>query len=109
MGDLISTEMRDGSKGKLRIIDGITTHEIEKCADFAYKLLGDKMSVKKLRKNHKGEEAFVRAVLESWISRNDDDESEKSLECTWEALVSCCKDTGLDGDFVKLLRENVPK
>ena len=109
MVDLISMDMRDGSEGKLKIIEGITSHDKEECADFAYKLLGDKMALKKLRKTHQSENAFVRAVLEKWISRDDDDKSEKSRECTWEALVSCCHDANLEGDFVKLLRENVPK
>ena len=109
MSELIGMQKRDGSKGMLRIIDGITSHDRTKLDDFAYKLLGDKLLVKKLRNKHQGEDAFVRAVLERWISRDDDDEGEESLECTWEAFVSCCKDTGLEGDFVKLLRKNVLK
>ena len=109
MNELISMKKRDSTKGKLRIIKWITTHEPTQCADFAYKLLVDKLSVKEIRRKHQGEDEFVRAVLERWISRDDDDEYEESLECTWEALVSCCQDAGLDGDFVKLLRDNVPK
>ena len=109
MVELISMQKRDGSKGMLRIIDKITSHERTKLDDFAYKLLVDKLSVNKLRNKHQGEDAFVRAVLERWISRDDDDEDEESLECTWEVLVSCCHGAGLNGDFVKLLRKNVLK
>ena len=109
MNELISMQKRDGSKGKLRIIDWITSHELTRCVDFARKLLVDELSVKQLRKKHQCENEFVRAVLERWISRDDDNEDEESLECTWEALVGCCHDAGLDGVFVKLLRDNVPK
>ena len=45
-------QKRDGSKGKLRIIKWITTHEPTQCGDFAHKLLVDKLSVKQLRKKH---------------------------------------------------------
>ena len=109
MNELISMQKRDGSKGKLRVIKWIASHELTQCADFARKLLVDELSVKEIRKKHQSENEFVRAVLERWISRDDDDEDEESLECTWEALISCCHDAGLDGDFVKLLRDNVPK
>ena len=103
-------QKRDGSKGKLRIIEWITSHKPTQCDDFANMLLVDKLLVKKIRVMHENDkEKFVRAVLERWISRDDDDEDEESLECTWKALVSCCHDAGLDGDFVKLLRDNVPK
>ena len=109
MSELISFQKRDGSKGKLKTIKWITSHEPTQCADFAYKLLVDKLSVKELRRKHQGKDEFVRAVLERWMSRDDDDEDEESLECTWEALIGCCQDADLDGDFVKLLRDNVPK
>ena len=110
MDELISMKKRDGSKGKLRIIKWITSHEPTQCDDFAHKLLVDRLSVKEIRTKHQNDkDKFVRAVLERWISRDDGDEDEESLECTWEALVRCCQDAGLDGDFVKLLRDNVPK
>ena len=109
MNELISMQKRDGSKGKLKIIKWITSHKPTQCDDFANKLLVDKLPVKELRKKHQGDDEFVRAVLKRWISRDDDDEDEESVECTWEALVSCCQEADLDGDFVKLLRDNVPK
>ena len=109
MNELVSMQKRDGSKGKLRIFEWIASHELTRCVDFAHKLLVDRLLVKQLRKKHRGEDEFVRAVLERWISRDDGDKDEESLECTWEALVGCCHDAGLDGDFVKLLRDNVPK
>ena len=108
MNELISMQKRDGSKGKLRIIEWITSHEPTQCDDFAHKLLVDKLSVKKLHTKHQNDkDEFVRGVLKRWISRDDGDEDEESVECTWEALVSCCQEAGLDGDFVKLLRDNV--
>ena len=107
--ELINMQKRDGSEGKLRIIDWIASHELTQCIDFAHKLLVDRLLVKQLRKKYRGEDEFVRAVLERWISRDDGDKDEESLECTWEALIRCCHDAGLDGDFVKLLRDNVPK
>ena len=108
MSELISMRKRDGSKGKLRIIGGITTHEYAQCVDFAHKLLIDPLTVKKLRMEHSNKDKFVRAVLERWLSRDDEDEDEESMPCTWEALVQCARDTGLDGEFLKLLRNNVP-
>ena len=67
MNELISMQKRDGSKGKLRIIKWITSHEPTQCDDFAHKLLVDKLSVKELRKKHQGEYEFVQAVLKRWI------------------------------------------
>ena len=110
MNELISMQKRDGSKGKLTIIEWITAHKPAQCVDFAHKLLVDKLSVKKLHMKHENNmDNFVRAVLERWISRDDGNEDEESLECTWEALIGCCDGASLDGDFVKLLRDNVPK
>ena len=56
-------------------------------------------------------EEFVRAVLQKWLNRDDDNESEESLPCTWDALIQCCEDANLDGIhvFVKQLRGNIPK
>ena len=30
------------------------------------------------------------------------------LSCTWDTLVQCVDEAGLDGDFLKLLKDNVP-
>ena len=110
MSELISMQKRDGSKGKLRVIEWITAHELTQCVDFAHKLLVDALPVKQLSTKYEGrKEEFVRAVLQKWLDRNDDDESEESLLCTWNALVKCCEDANLDGVFVKLLRGNIPK
>ena len=110
MNELISMQKRDGSKGKLMIIEWITAHKLTKCVDFAHMLLVDPLPVKKLSTEHEeNKEEFVRAVLQKWISRNDDNESEESLPCTWDALVKCCEDANLDGVFVKLLRDNILK
>ena len=109
MPELISMKKRDGARGKLKIIGWITAHELTQCVDFAHKLLIDPMTVKKLRTDHKDDkEEFVRAVLREWINRDDDDEDEESLPCTWEALITCSRDANLDGEFVRLLRDNLP-
>ena len=60
-------------------------------------------------KKKKKMEKFVRAVLQKWLDRDDDDESEESLPCTWDALVQCCEEANLDRVFKKLLRDNIPK
>ena len=99
---------RDGSKGKLRIIEWITAHEYAQCVDFAHKLLIDPLTVKKLLTKHSNKDEFVRAVLLRWLDRDDDDEYEESMPCTWEAIVQCVEDADLDGEFLKLLRDNVP-
>ena len=110
MNELIGMQKRDCSKGKLRIIEWIASHELTQCVDFANKLLVDPLPVKKLTTEHKeNKEQFVRAVLQNWLARNDDDESEESLPCKWDALVKCCEDANFDGVFIKLLRDNIPK
>ena len=107
MNDLISMKRNDGSDKKLKIIDWITSHDSSQCDDFGHKLLDDTLAMKKLRKKHKDDDdKFIRAVLEMWLSR-DDDVEEGSLPCTWESLVQCADEADLDGEFVKLLRDNV--
>ena len=108
MSDLISMKMRDGSEKTLKIMEWISSHESTQCTSFAHKLLNDRLSVKKLRKKYdKDDDEFVRAVLENWVSRNDDSK-EGSLPCTWDTLVQCVDESGLDGEFLKLLKDNVP-
>ena len=107
MSDLISMKMRDGSEEKLEIIRWITSHTSTKCDDFAHKLLNDKLTVRELRKKLSKDDEFVRAVLDKWVSR-DDDSKKGSLPCTWDTLVQCVDESGLDGDFLKLLKDNIP-
>ena len=109
MADLISMKRRDGTRGKFRIIEWITTHEPTVCKDFAYKLLIDELTVRKLQMKHKDSEEFVRTVFEKWLSRDDDDEDEILQPCTWESLIQCAKVSGLDGMFLILLRDNAPR
>ena len=109
MANLISMTRRDGTRGKFRIIDWITSHESTVCKDFAYKLLIDELTVRKLQMKHKDSEEFVRTVFEKWLSRDDDDEDEMSQPCTWDSLIWCAEDSGLDGTFITLLRGNVPR
>ena len=101
MSDLISMKMRDGSKKKLKIMEWISSHKSTQCLDFAHKLLNDRLSVKKLRKEHsEDDDEFVRAVLDKWLSRDDDS--------NWDTLVQCVDESGLDGEFLRLLKDNVP-
>ena len=111
MNELISMERRDGSRRQLRIIDWITTHKSIQCTDFAHKLLKYRPTIRKLRKDHTDDDEFIRAVLETWLGRDDDDdnESEDSVPCTWDNLIKCVKGAGLDGELVKLLRDNIPR
>ena len=107
MNDLISMKRRDGSDENLEIIEWITSHSSGQCDNFGHKLLNNRLAIGKLRKNLTSDEEFVSAVLEKWLSRDDDDEKKESLLCTWESLVKCFNEAGLDGEFVKLLRNNV--
>ena len=109
MNELISMKKRDGSKGSLKIIHWITSHDLAQCEDFAHKLLADRPTVRKLRRKHQDVDDFIRAVLKKWLDRDDDDDDEESLPCTWESLIKCSHDASLDGEFVKLLRDNIPK
>ena len=106
MSDLISMKMRDGSEEKLKIMEWISSHKSTQCLSFAHKLLNDRLSVKKLRKKYSEDDEFVQAVLDKWVSR-DDDSKKDSLPCTWDTLVQCVDESGLDGDFLKLLKDNV--
>ena len=48
--------------------------------------------------------------MTSLSDRYDYDEEEKeSIPCTWEALIKCVDDAGLDRNLVKELRTNVPR
>ena len=101
---------------KLQIIREITSHTSAQCDDFVQMLLSDSLTVRELHKKHKkhdrddksNDDEFVRAALRRWIDRDDDDEEEKSKPCTWEALIQCVDDAGLDRNLVKDLRNNVP-
>ena len=107
MNDLISMKRRDGTDKNLKTVEWIAAHDSSQCDDFGHTLLKDRLTMKKLRKKHKNDDKFIRAVLKKWLSRDDDDDKKGSLPCTWEALVQCADEAGLDGEFVKLLRDNV--
>ena len=62
----------------------------------------------KLRKRHSDDDEFVRAAFNKWLSRDDDNEEEDSIPCTWEALIKCVDDAGLNRDLLKELSNNVP-
>lgn len=108
MSDLINLKRKDGSRKKLEIIERITSHNSTKCDDFVQMLFNDRLTVRKLRKEHENDDEFVRAAFSKWLSRDDDNEDEESVPCTWEALIQCVNDAGLDGELVKDLRNNAP-
>ena len=109
MRELISMKKRDGSDEKLRIIGWITSHKPEKCVDFAHLLLSEQPAKKLCTDHGNNKEEFVRAVLQKWIDRDDDDKSDKSLPCTWGALVKCSENAKFDESFISLLRNYVRK
>ena len=47
--------------------------------------------------------------MNTWPDRDDDDEYVESVRCSWEALIQCVNDAGLDGELVKVLRDNIPR
>ena len=103
-------EWKDGSGEKLQIIRWITSHQSTQCSDFAQMLLKDSLTVRELKKRHgNNDDEFVRAVFRQWLSRDDDDKHEPSVPCTWESLIKCVENARLDGEFIRLLREIVPK
>ena len=105
MSDLIVVKKKKTS-GKLEIISEIAASTYMKCINFAELLLRD-TAVKRLRKKNKGEDdVFVYEVLENWLSRNDDDTDDPAAPRTWEALVQCMEDAGLDGVLVKAVRDH---
>ena len=110
MKELISMKWRDGSGRQLRIIDEITSHKSTQCRDFAHTLLNNRSTVSKLQnKTGADVDEFIRAVLEKWLDRDDDNEYEDSVPCTWENLMKCVHDAGLRGELVKLIRDNIPR
>lgn len=108
MDELICIKKED-STGSLRIIDWITSHTSAKCDDFAHKLLKDSVANMKLRKKTGGDDEFVRDVLKNWLSGPNIDPGDKAVPCTWEDLVQCVEEAGLDGELVKAIRDNHPK
>ena len=100
--DLIEMDRKDG-KGKLRIIDFISTHSFSKVADFANLLLIDRVIVQGLHEDNKDKKQFVRAVLNEWISNVNS----HAVPCTWESLVQVMKSAALDGVTVRDIEANV--
>ena len=100
--DLIEMDRKDG-KGKLRIIDFISTHPSSKVDDFADLLLIDHVIVQGLHEDKKDKKQFVRAVLKEWISNLNG----YAVPCTWESLVQVMRSSALDGVTVRDIEANV--
>lgn len=95
--------MKDGSS--LRIIDQISASEQHLCYDFAHLLLKKRDLVRKHKTKYKHDkEVFVREVLETWLSQDDDD-TRVSAPCTWEDLAECITQSNLDGTLAKAIRD----
>ena len=95
-------DQKDG-KGKLRIIDFISTHSSSKVDDFAQLLLKDRVIVQGLHEDKTDKKQFVRAVLKEWISNVNS----HAVPCTWESLVQVMKSAALDGVTVRDIEANV--
>ena len=92
--------------GKLEIISEIAASTYVQCINFAELLLRD-TAVKKIQRESKGDDdAFIYKIFENWLSRNDDDTDDLAVSRTWEALVQCMEDAGLDGVLVKAVRDH---
>ena len=89
----------------LRIIKSITACDSDLCADLAYLLLNDDVTVKKLKMNYTDNGQFVRAVLREWLERDDDNHKDPAAPRTWAALVECIHDAGLPGVLAKAIRD----
>ena len=102
-GQLIVLKSSGGSV--LRIIDFITSYDQCKCNDFAQILLGDYVRVRKHQNDSKGsKDMFVREVLRDWLSR-DDDTVDRTVPRTWNDFAECLEKSGLDGVFVKAIKD----
>ena len=100
--DLIQRKQWNGFCNR-NIAESIALHSPVQCDNFANLLLRDRLLVKDVRRKNPGNDSlsFVQAVLEKWICK-----SGSAVPCTWENLIECMKDAGLDGYMVQLISEN---
>ena len=102
MPHLICSTMKDGSS--LRIIDQISASKPHRCYDFAHLLLKDNVLVRKHQNECKDDkDGFVREVLGTWLSQDDD--TRVSVPCTWKDLAECIARSNLDGALAKAIRD----
>ena len=106
MGKLIVVKKKDGKK--LNIISEIVSCGLVPCRDLATLLLDDDCLVKKLKKDSKDDEEFIRAVFDRWLNQDDDDDTNSGVPCTWEELCTCISDVpDLPGNLAKEIRDNL--
>ena len=100
-------ELLGVERNKLRIIPEIASHGPTACEDLATLLLRDDRTVRKLRREAKDDDMFIRKVFDNWLSRDDEDSTDSAVPRTWEELCSCMKDTpDLPGSLVKETRDH---
>ena len=90
----------------LKYIKNISSCSSSECYDFACILLNDAEAVKRIKKDNKEDDQFVRAVFRNWLERDDDDLSESAAAPhTWEALIECITKAELPGKYAKAIRD----
>ena len=87
----------------------ITSYGSTASEDLATLLLGDDLTVRRLRLDCKDDnDAFVRKVFDTWLNQDDDDSTRSTAPCTWEELCQCVEDTpDLPGNLVKEIRDQL--
>ena len=71
-------------------------------------LLGDDTVVRKLHREAKDDDIFIREVFDNWLNRDDGDSTDSAVPRTWEELCSCIEDTpDLPGSLVKEIRDHI--
>ena len=104
MSDLVSISMKNMSGSTLSPLRIIACHKMATCVDFAHVLLNDYMEVKRIQRDNKKEDSFVRAVLNSWVSS----EGGNAVPITWTNLLDCMTKAKMDGVSIEKIRANVP-
>ena len=95
MSELIHITKPDGKR--LRIMNDISSHPLHKCSQFAEVLLKNHLLVQKLGRDNKSEEAFIKAVLDEWLSSVEG----PAVPCTWLNLIECMKKVDMNGVFIQ--------
>ena len=87
----------------------ITSYGSTASEDLATLLLGDDLTVRRLRLECKDDnDAFVRKMFDAWLNQDDDDSTRSTAPCTWEELCQCVEDTpDLPGNLVKEIRDQL--
>ena len=96
IGDLASFPRKDGM-GMIRIIDSIS-----KWKELAKQLLKNDEKRKDLLNSTENEVNCTLAVLNQWLS-----ESNPKVQHTWERLLDCLSDAGVEEGYLKVIKANL--